>query len=252
MGPAPRSCGRGRGLSARRGRRDDERRLALAGRRRQRVVAAARSSARCSPLPWPPVSASCWPCSGSARPDARKAKKKPGAPPIATDEIGIEPAGRLARPDRWDSRRRSRSSSRSGSCSGRRTRPSHRRRPRRRSATPLPCLRSEPRPVRPTGLRLVPLRVGRLDRGRRAPRAHCPPQASGDRRAAAGGRRGARIGRAGGRRVDRPDRARPRRPSRDHPCLRPDGARIRRRGDSPATRTRRRSSISAARCGVCG
>ena len=31
----------------------------VAGRRR-RLVAAARSSVRCSPLPWPPVSASCW------------------------------------------------------------------------------------------------------------------------------------------------------------------------------------------------
>ena len=41
-------------------------------------------------------------------------------------------------------------------------------------------------PVRATGLRLVPLRVGRLDRGRPAPRARRPSQASGDRPGAGG------------------------------------------------------------------
>ena len=233
MGPTPRSRGRGRGLPARRDRRDDERRLALGGRRRQPVVAAARSSARCLRLPLPPVSASCWPDldphaptqqgeeeTRSARDRHRRARDRACGRARSSWSVGFSSS--------------SRSSSRSGSCSGRRTQAQ----PPPPSATTvgdaaaLPP--SEPPPVRIAGLRLVPLRAGRLDRGRRAPRAHCPPQASGDRRAAAGGRRGARIGRSGGRGIDRPDRARPRRPSGDHPRLRADGARIRRRGDAPA------------------
>ena len=41
-------------------------------------------------------------------------------------------------------------------------------------------------PVCATGLRLVPLRVGRLDRGRPAPRTRRPSQAAGDRPGAGG------------------------------------------------------------------
>ena len=50
-----------------------------------RLVAAARSSARCSRLPWPPASASCWALLWVSTPRRTQARKKPGA--IATDEI---------------------------------------------------------------------------------------------------------------------------------------------------------------------
>ena len=166
-------------------------------------------------------------------PRRAKAKKKSGAPPINTDEMG--------------------SGVRAGSLVliggilvvvalmiafwfllGRADNAEPPPLPRRRSGTPLPCLRWSWR--RPHHRSSTGSSSGWWPRSRSScPSRSLPAAGFGSPTTRCRRRRGARVGRSGGRGVDRPDRARPRRPSCDHPCLRADGARIRRRGDSPAT-----------------